>query len=43
VEADSPRISIDSERGRGEALIEAGSYRDVRVAGEAWTIVIRPR
>ncbi len=36
-------ISIDSRAGRGEVALEPGDYDDVRVTGESWTIIVRPR
>lgn len=36
-------IAIDESGGEGSVEVEPGDYRDVRVAGERWTIVIRPR
>lgn len=37
------KISIDSTRGRGEVSLEGGTYRDIKVSGDVWTVVVRPR
>jgi hypothetical protein len=36
-------IAIDEAGGEGRVDVEAGDYQDVRVDGERWTIVVRPR
>ncbi len=36
-------IAIDEPGGEGRTELAPGDYRDVRVAGDSWTIVIRPR
>ena len=43
VESDSPRISIDSTSGSGETILQPGSYEDIEVRGDAWTMVVRTR
>lgn len=43
VDSETPPISIDSTKGTGEAILRPGSYEDVQVRGDAWTIVVRPR
>jgi hypothetical protein len=37
------KISVDSTRGRGEVSLEGGTYRDIKVSGDVWTVVVRPR
>ena len=36
-------ISIDSRAGRGEVELAPGDYQNVKVRGQNWTIVVRPR
>ena len=36
-------ISIASDRGRGEVDLRPGNYNDVKVDGDNWTLLVRPR
>jgi hypothetical protein len=36
-------ISVDSRGGRGEVRLDPGEYENLRVSGQNWTIVVRPR
>ena len=36
-------VSVSSRAGHGELELKPGDYRDVRVRGSSWTIVVRPR
>jgi hypothetical protein len=36
-------ISVDSRQGRGEVRLDPGEYENLKVNGENWTLVVRPR